>query len=191
MNARPAGGGVFERPETRPYVRYHAANALLLIGLWAFTMYLYPHLPDRIPGHVGVSGVTRWDPRESGIWFLIPLLGTMNALVLYALAGAAGGVDGISTPHRKRLKALPREAQRYALQPMRGFMYGMVSWVLLLMLFIQLMNYRIALAGSVGAFHGRTLIIGIVLFTAIPLIMVVVLSRTIRRRIDEASRGEA
>lgn len=165
---------------------YHAVNLLLLAALWTFALWAYSRLPEQIPGHIGPSGVTRWDRRESGTWFLVPIIGSLNALLLYALAGVGeGGAAGVNTPQKKRLLALPREGQRYALKPMRRFMYGMVTWLLALMLFVQLAMYRTALAGGMGTGGARVLLLAILAFTAVPILMSVRLGRQISRRITE------
>jgi uncharacterized membrane protein len=117
---------------------------------------MYERLPDQIPAHVGPSGVTRWTPRESGVWWVLPLLGSFHAVLMYVLSTLANsGAAGINVPQKKRLLALPPEAQRYAMQPLRAFMFGMATWLLALMLWVQIQCTASRLRPRRSA-HGRT-----------------------------------
>jgi hypothetical protein len=178
-------GPSFNKPaESTGYVWLHALNVLLLLALWLFTFLMYERLPDQIPGHVGPSGVTRWTPRESGMWFVLPLLGSFHAGLMYLLSSlAGGGAAGINIPQKKRLLALSHEGQRYAMQPLRGFMYGMATWLLGLMLWMQVGMYRIAVAPPDDRPTGG-LLAGSVVMTAAVLAGVYWLNRVVRRRID-------
>jgi hypothetical protein len=166
--------------------RYHLLNAALLATLWGLTFALQGNLPDQIPGHIGPSGVTRWDSSTSGMWLLMPILGSIHALVLYALSGIGQhGLTGLNVPRKERLLAMSREGQRFAVRPVRTFMYLMAAWLLALMIGIQLVNYRVALAGGIDRQGSFALILGILAFTAIPVIMAIHLGRVIHRRADE------
>jgi uncharacterized membrane protein len=173
-------------PEARRGDRtLHVLNAVLLAGLWVMTLYLYDLLPDRIPGHIGPSGVTRWTARESGMWFLMPILGTGQILLMYVLAYAAtGSPDMINTPQKKRLLALPREGQLFAIRPLRTFMYAMAAWLLVLTAYVQLSLWRVAVAAQSGEPATGHLLVGILVLTALPLGMAYWLSQEIRRRIE-------
>jgi hypothetical protein len=164
----------------------HLLNALLFVGLWTFTIVAYQSLPDLVPGHVGTGGVTRWERRESGMWFVVPIMGTFSALLMYLLSTTADhGAAGINVPYKKRLLALPRDAQRYAMQPLRGFMYGMATWLLVLIWWVQYGLYRIAIAADAGVPYAGGMTTGTLLLTALPLLGTVWLARVIRRRITE------
>jgi uncharacterized membrane protein len=179
-------GTTFNKPsEAGSYVWLHLLNALLLVGLWLFTIVMYERLPDQIPAHVGPAGVTRWTPRDSGMWFALPLLGSFHAMLMYVLSTLANSsAAGINVPQKKRLLALPREGQRYAMQPLRAFMFGMATWLLALMLWVQIQMYRIAAAPPADRPTG-VLLYGTFVLTAAVLVGVYVLNRAIRRRIDE------
>lgn len=171
-------------PVEGSHVWLHVVNALLLAGLWAFTIAMYRHLPERVPAHIGPSGVTRWADRDSGIWLLLPILGSVEALVMYAMAGLAGSSpQGLNVPQKKRLLVLPREGQRYAMAPLRPFMYGMATWLVVLMLVIQVHMFRTAQVAAAGDPTTGILPL-LLLFTLLPLAGVVWLSRAVGRRID-------
>jgi uncharacterized membrane protein len=172
-------------PGVGSYAWLHVLNVLLLVGLWLFTMVMYERLPDQIPAHVGPSGVTRWTPRESGVWWVLPLLGSFHAVLMYVLSTLANsGAAGINVPQKKRLLALPPEAQRYAMQPLRAFMFGMATWLLTLMLWVQIQLYRIATARA-GDRPTGGLLAGTFVLTAAVFVGMYALNRAIRRRIDE------
>jgi ABC-type amino acid transport substrate-binding protein len=126
----------------------HALNAALLLALWSFTIGAYAGLPDEVPGHVGPGGVTRWDAKQNSPWFILPIIALINAAMMYGISAAArSGPAGFNVPARDKLKKLPREGQIYALEPMRGFMFGLATWLLVLTLYMQYRMYRIAVAG--------------------------------------------
>jgi hypothetical protein len=166
----------------RGYRWLHLLNVLLLVALWAFAIVAYPALPERIPAHIGTSGVTRWTERDGGFWFLLPILGTFEAAFVYLVSRIAeSGASGINVPQKKRLLALPREAQVYAIEPVRGFMYGMAAWLLLLTGLIQAELYVTAVSGGGVADWFLPLLLA---FLLLPFAGVVWLSRAIRVRID-------
>jgi len=160
----------------------HALNALLFIGLWVFVLATYGGLPDQVPQHIGPDGVvTRWTDRESGMWFLLPILLMTQIVLMYGIASATSSAQGMNVPHKKRLLALPREAQAFALAPMRLFMYLLATWMIVLSWTIQLMMWRAAHAG--GSAGGSSLWLLIAVGLA-PLAGVAVLGRAVGRRID-------
>jgi hypothetical protein len=147
-----SAGGDRSPPQPRSVAWLHLLNGAILIGQWVFTVVVYEHLPDQIPGHIGTRGVTRWEPRESGMWFLLPIMATLHAGLFYAIATLAGSSPGagVNVPQRKRILTLPPEGQRYAMQPFRVFMYGLATWLLLLTGYLQFTLYRIAVAAQHG-----------------------------------------
>jgi hypothetical protein len=168
------------------HARLHALNALLFVALWTFTFAMYPRLPELIPGHMGLSGVTRWVPRDSGMWLLLPLLSSFHGLLMYALSSMANGSPaGINIPQKDRLLELPREGQRYAMEPTRTFMFAMATWLFMLTGLIQVQIYLAAMAGEAGR-GDYTYMLGTMLALALlPLAGVVWLSRAISHRIEE------
>jgi hypothetical protein len=163
----------------------HALNALLLLGLWVFAIGAYGGLPDEVPAHIGLHGVTRWVPKQGSPWFLLPIMTLVHVIAMYGMAAVAdAGVAGFNVPSKKRLLALSREGQRYAVLPMRGFLYGLATWVLVLTGYIQLRFYAFALRGRDA--DGSTW--GMLAFVAGMLAFVVFMgfrvSRTVARRIE-------
>lgn len=61
-------------------------NAVLLVGLATWGTLRYPHLPDRIPQHIGVDGVDAWTDRSIGSAFALVFV---YAGVTLLMAGCA------------------------------------------------------------------------------------------------------
>jgi uncharacterized membrane protein len=162
----------------------HLLNALLLLGLWAFTILAYASLPELVPGHIGPSGVTRWEARHNSMWFIVPLLGSVHAVMMYGLSTLANSSPAsFNVPDKKRLLALPPEGQRYALEPMRGFMFRMATWLLVLILYVQYSFYRVAVEAQTGEPRTGTMLPAILLLTAAVIVMAIRSSREVKHRV--------
>jgi uncharacterized membrane protein len=175
-----------DRDRTTDYRWLHALNALLLLALWGYTVASYGNLPEQIPAHIGPSGVTRWTRRDSGVWFMLPILGTFHAFLMYLLSSLAdAGASGMNVPQKKRLLTLSREGQSYVMQPMRGFMFGMATWLLTLMFYVQYELQRVSVAAQTGNPATSRVIVITVLMTAALGLLVLRLYRSVGRRITE------
>lgn len=171
----------------------HVLNAGLLALLWLFSVIAWDLLPEQVPAHVGLRGVTRWVPRTSGAWFMLPILGTFSAGLMYLLAYAlSGSAQAINVPQKKRLLALSPEGQRWVLRPVKTLMLGMAAWVLTLMCWLQWMLYTAARAGPDWRQDAPWLISAAIL-VLLPIVAAARLGRVIVRRVDEweASGGGA
>lgn len=90
----PHNGGMPEASNTPPHFprAWLAASVLLLTGMTAWGVAVYPSLPDRIPRHIGGSGVDAWTDKSVGAAFLLvfvyagvtALLSATAAMVLRA-----------------------------------------------------------------------------------------------------------
>jgi uncharacterized membrane protein len=180
----------FNKPsEAGSHLWLHVLNGLLLAGLWAFTIWAWPRLPDLVPGHIGLSGVTRWDAKQNSLWFILPIMGSVHAVIMYGISTLAdGSAQSFNMPQKKRVLALPKEGQRFVMQPMRGFMYGMATWLLALMFYIQYSFYRAAMESRTGEpdTGGMLPVIGLML--VVVFVMVGWLNRSANRRIAEWDR---
>jgi uncharacterized membrane protein len=174
------------------YAWLHWVNGALLLGLWAFTVVGYGRLPELVPGHIGPSGVTRWDAKQNSMWFVLPLIGTIHAVLMYGVSAIANGSPaGFNVPQKKRLLELPKEGQRHVLQPFRGFMYGMATWLLTLMAGMQYSTWRIARSGPGGEAGVGVMVAGVGLMLLVVLAMALWLNSSIRRRLAEWEQGHA
>jgi len=164
----------------------HVVNGALLLGHWAFAIGAYGGLPELVPGHVGSGGVTRWDPKESSPWFILPIISTVGVMMIYGMSAAAGNTPaGLNMPSRKPRVTLPPEGQRYAEAPMRLFLYAMATWTLLLLVYNQYEMYRIAHAGPEVEVDAGNMLMVIGLMLAGVIAMFIYASLSVKRRTGE------
>jgi uncharacterized membrane protein len=182
-----------EPPRPPGYAWMHVLNAALFVGYWTFTIMAYGSLPDQIPGHIGLHGVTRWEPKDGGMWFLLPIMSSVHVVLAYGLSALAGATPGagMSVPFRNRILALPRDGQRYAMEPFRPFMYGMATWLLLLTMIIHHGMYRVALEAQHGEPRVGGMIWIIVASLGALVLGVIWQRRAIARNIDEWEAWQA
>lgn len=177
----------FNKPgDGASYAWLHVLNAILLLGLWVFAIAAYPGLPEQVPGHIGGSGVTRWDAKQNSPWFILPIIALVNGAMMYGVSAISRSTPGsFNVPAKDRLMKLPREGQLYAMAPMRGFMYGLATWLLALFGYIQFQIYRIAHAGPGADVATGGLLWVTLLMVAVVVFMALRLSRVVKRRIME------
>jgi hypothetical protein len=163
----------------------HALNALLLVGLWGYSLLMAGRLPDPDTLAVGAGPLTRWIGDGGGFWWIGPILGTIHAGFMYALAPVVRvSPHGIGVPHKRRLLALGPADQAYALQPLRAFLYALAAWLLALMWLLQLQMYVAAGGAEAAAAQAAALFVVVLAFTLLPAAGVVVLLRVVNRRIE-------
>jgi uncharacterized membrane protein len=168
----------------RGYAWIHLLNGALLLGHWAFAIGAYCGLPELVPGHVGPGGVTRWDPKGSSPWFVLPVISTVGVLMIYGMSVVASSTPpGVGMPAGK--KTLPPEAHRYATAPMRLFLYLVATWTLLLLVYNQYKMYRIAHAGPEVVVAGGNLLMAAGLALVGVIAMSIYASLSVKRRIAE------
>jgi hypothetical protein len=163
----------------------HALNALLLLGLWGYTLLLAGRLPDASPGTAAGGAITRWIGQGGGFWWIGPILGTIHAGFMYVLAPLVRvSPHGIGMPHKRRLLALEPAARAYAIEPLRAFLYALAAWLLALMWLLQ-MQLRISVGEApVPAGQEAALFAIVLAFSLLPVAGLVVLLRVVGRRID-------
>lgn len=173
-------------PESTSLAWLHTLNGVLLLALWGFAVGAYSGLPDLVPGHIGPGGVTRWDAKDSSPWFIGPIIAVFSAAMMYGLATAASnGGTGMNMPDKDRFRKLPPAGQRYAIQPMRGFMFGLATWLLALMLYMQWEMYSIAHAGPDAPAQGSRLLWVTAAMTAFVVAGAIYSGLRVKRRIRE------
>jgi uncharacterized membrane protein len=174
----------FNKPAEPDYTALHIVNGVLLLSIWVFTIGAYPGLPDQVPGHMGLHGVTRWDPKQSSPWFIMPILALVHGAIMYGISAMAKSTpNALNVPAKKELLQLPREGQLYAMAPMRGFMYGMATWLFVLTLMVQYELYRVAHAGPGADLNSTRMLLFVAAMLAVVIIMAVRSSAAVRRRI--------
>jgi hypothetical protein len=181
-------------PPAQGYAWLHVVNVALLLAHWGFAIVAYAGLPELVPGHVGSAGVTRWDPKQSSPWFILPVISTIAALMVYGMALATSSTPAsVNVPSKGRFMALPPEGQRYAMAPLQIFMYGLATWTLLLMIYNQYEMYRIAHAGPGKEVAGANLLTVALIMLTVVIAHSIYATWQVRRRIGqwEAMRSSA
>lgn len=182
-------------PHPRAMRPVHWINLLLLAAVVGGSVWAWPHLPERIPAHLGPGGeVTRWTGRTAGSWFLLPLL-TLGIVALnYGIAAALPGRPHlINLPGKEQFLALPPERQAPVVARMQELLYGFTAPLVVLMGAVQASMYRAAVGVES---RGDTVAILLLSVLMTPVMLVVWLPRIQRelsRQLDahRAARTEA
>ena len=165
----------------------HWINLLLLAAVVGGSVWAWPHLPERIPAHLGAGGeVTRWTGRTAGSWFLLPLITLATVALNYGIAALLPARPHLmNLPDRKRFLALPPKHQAPVIARMQDFLYGFSAPLILLMGAIQWTMYRAAV-GREGT--ADVLVVLLASFLLTPLVLIVWLPRIqaeLRRQVRE------
>jgi hypothetical protein len=165
----------------------HWINLLLLAAVVGGSVWAWPHLPARIPAHLGADGeVTRWTGRTAWSWFLLPLVTLATVALNYGIAALLPGRPHLmNLPDRKRFLALPPERRAPVIARMQDFLYGFSAPLIVLMGAIQWTMYRAAV-GTDGA--ADVLVVLLASFLLTPLVLAVWLPRIqgeLRRQVRE------
>jgi len=124
---------------------------LLLLGwLWIHSLRLWPTLPDRVPGHVGLRGEIRWDESTILAWLLLPIVATLSTAAIWiATRYSVRNPRSINIPGKDRLLSLPPNAQRRVLDRIGGSLGVAALSATMTLLLCQEMRYRAALGEAV------------------------------------------
>ncbi|MBO1435860.1 DUF1648 domain-containing protein [Meiothermus sp. CFH 77666] len=125
-----------------------------LIGLWGLSALLYPLLPDRIPGHFGLSGgVTQWVPKKS--FWILPIVATLGIPTTFTLIRMAmTDYTFLNLPNKNAFLSLETEQQQRILRYLDDGLAGVHVLMLLMFGYVQYETYRVALntVQSLGSF---------------------------------------
>ncbi|MEZ3178736.1 DUF1648 domain-containing protein [Streptomyces pimonensis] len=84
---RPRTAGV--RVLSSPIRLWLLPNVVILAVMWAWGVLRYPHLPERIPKHIGVDGVDAWTDRSIGSAFVLVFVYTGMTVLMTCCAELA------------------------------------------------------------------------------------------------------
>ena len=161
--------------------------ALLLVGgsLWVF-----PHLPSRIPRHFGLGGVADayWTATLVH-WMLLPGIALAVVGIVYGAAWWTGRVPGsVSVPNQQQYDTLDPADQRVILNDVQAFLYATATAMLVLFSVMQGSTYHVAMSAS-----NALPTIGTVVSIAVPLGLLVAalglawwLPRRVRRLAEDS-----
>ncbi len=139
----------------------------LALGLAAWSAWLWPDVPARIPLHFGADGTPdRWGERSALSWFLLPLVGLglaggLDALTRWALRHPEA--PAINLPNKAAILALPPERRAPVLARVGTLIYTVGALCLAALVLIHVGTWTTAtgengagwvLAGSLTAIVG-------------------------------------
>lgn len=164
----------------------HVLNVAAVLWLLAFSLYVYPELPARIPTHFGADGTPdAWRDRALLTWLLLPLLGVATAALLYGIGALLPSRPHLlNIPDKKKLLELPPALQRPVLHEAAGLLYATTLMTLAMFVAIQHGAYESAMSGGQSASVMSGVVIGLI---GMPAVLVVYLVR-IQRALDAAWR---
>jgi phosphate/sulfate permease len=165
----------------------HVLNAAAVLWLLAFSLYVYPELPARIPTHFGADGTAdAWRDRTLLTWLLLPLLGIATAALLYGIGALLPSRPHLlNIPDRKKLLELPPVLQRPVLLEAAGLLYATTLMTLAMFVAIQHGAYDAAMNAGRSASVLSGVVIGLI---GMPAVLVVYLVR-IQRALNAAWRS--
>lgn len=157
------------------WLRY--LNLLLMTAFVWFAVYLWPHLPERIPRHFGASGeVDAWADRSLGSWFALPAIAVFTVVILELSAWLVQRrPQFINMPSKQHFMALPPEEQAPIAREIGLFVQGLSTMMLLLFAAIQWATYQAARGVSTRGLMQFVLIATLVMG---PILAVVMIART-------------
>jgi uncharacterized membrane protein len=162
--------------------RYVAGGILLVI--LAFSFFVYPALPSRIPIHFAFDGVPNgWADRSVWTWLMMPGIG----LAIWGLMELIGhwivsNPDNINVPNKDKYLALPSDRKREVAENVRVVLLWQVVALLVLFGAIQYSIYLASISPVIGERVNET--IGLSVLVLVPIgaiVLIVKLTRMIDR----------
>jgi uncharacterized membrane protein len=164
----------------------HLLNAILLAALVGLSVLVYPDLPDRIPLHFGADGTPdRWGDRTILSWLMLPLIGALTAVVMYATAHyIPRRPQSFNMPDKKKLLALPRPEQEWVMRGAADMLHVTALTMLVMFAGMQYGAWESAHTGVGSRSMVTSILVGLVTmpFNTVGFLVV------IQRRLDEAWR---
>jgi molybdate transport system substrate-binding protein len=161
-----------------------ACVVVSLAVLWIGSIVMYPDLPPRVPLHFNFAGEPdRWGQRSPTMWFLIPVVATAVAALMFALGRwSTRRPDLMNFPGKEDLIALPPEHRGPAIRQL----VAMTDWiglcVVVCLLIVQYAIYAAALGRDSAGLIPFSVLIGCIG----PLAAILIQSARIGRAVSEA-----
>jgi uncharacterized membrane protein len=145
-------------------------NLALLLALLIYSAATWPSLPERIPEHFNVAGTPdRWADRSLVSWFAVPFIAIVLSVAIIALARVIPRKPSmLNLPDKKRLLALPPEAQAPVFAAVQNLLYWLAAFVAAEFLAIQLGRYLTAVNSSTA--HTYIILVIVIGVVAMPMI---------------------
>jgi len=119
----------------------------MLAVLWGWSLWVFDHLPDRIPMHFDAAGIPdRWGAASWGNWLLVPLTALGLAAMMYGIAWGVSHIPPkhINMPRKDRFLVLPPEAQGRVVGVLRAMMYWLTVPMVVIFMVAQFSMYAAA-----------------------------------------------
>lgn len=166
----------------------HVVNAVLTGGLVGGSLWLFPHLPDRVPRHFGIGGTADayWEATLVH-WMGLPCIAIAVAGLVYGAAWWIGRPPySINVPNQQQYDALDPPDKRVVVGHVQAFLYWTAAAVLVLFSGAQWGTYQVAASGAnTLPGYGRAVSLGM------PVVLVVAalgVAWWLPRRVRELSR---
>jgi uncharacterized membrane protein len=163
-------------------------NLTLLLALFIYSAAAWPGLPERIPEHFNVAGTPdRWGNRSLVSWFAVPLIALLLSAAIIALARIIPRKPAIlNLPDKKKLLALPPEAQAPVYASIQNLLYWLSAFVAAEFLAIQLGRYLTAVNSSTAhTFIIIVIVIGVVAMPMIGILFFVNIQNALRSQLQK------
>ncbi len=152
-----------------------ALNLLLLLGLWAASLWAWPRLPDPMPTHFGLDGrADAWATPSLGRWLLVPLVAAGAIILLLAVRSWMARHPRHVNVFGKRLDEIPEDRQPRVLRAAQGLLDLVTTETTLILCLVQWATWRGAAGESAQAPLLLVLILSVV---ASPFLLIVFVTR--------------
>ena len=158
-------------------------SGLLLITV-AFSLFVYPALPSRIPIHFAFDGTPDgWAQKSLIVWLLLPMVGVgLWGLIELIGMGITRSPTFVNLPNKEKFLALPKEKQYRIVERLREVLGWIVAGVLLLFGLIQYSMYLSAVIPPLGEKVNEAIGIGVLVVVPVFAVgLIIVLSRMVDR----------
>ncbi len=161
-------------------------NAILAIGLVAYSLWAWPRLPTEVPAHFGLDGqVSRWTATSLGSWFFLPALALLLVLLLGVLRQQMVRRPGaLNLPGGKRVADFDPSVRPAIFEHMRMVLAFVTTELLTIFTLIQIGAFRTAVGGA-----GESLILAVLAIALLSTPVLLVIFFVGFQRVTSPARG--
>lgn len=125
-------------------------NAILAVGLVAYSVWAWPRLPTEIPAHFGLDGqADRWTPTSFVAWFLLPAMAlVVVALISFLRRYMLRRPALMNLPGGKRIEDFEPSVRPAIFEHMRLVLAIVSAELLVIFTLIQIGSFRTAVGGD-------------------------------------------
>jgi len=145
-------------------------NLAAIAGGWAFAVLTYAHLPERFPAHWNLAGeVDRWANKSWAEWLLLPIIGTILALLMLWLAVKLPKIPAslINVPDKERFMELRAEQRAPVIALLMQMLLLLTALQTVIFVGIHWAMYKTALGESPSIAWAAMGVLGVVYFAVL------------------------